>query len=377
MALYDVTAFGSSLEFDTSFYQFGSCVQIDATHFINFWAGVDSDGYVQVFEVNTSTGAVTKKGTALEFDTTNGAHNSCAQIDDTHFINFWSGADDDGFVQVFTVNTSTWAVTAEGSALEFDTVLGFYNSCCQIDETHYLNFWAGSGDDGFVQVFTVDTDDWAVTAEGSALEFDTADCSYNSCYQIDGTHFINFWAGVGDDGFVQVFTVDTDDWAVTKEGTALEFDTGFCAYNSCAQIDGTHFINFWDGTDYDGFAQVFTVNTSTWAVTKEGTALEFDTAIAFYNSCAQIDDTHFINFWAGWGYDGYVQVFTVNTSTWAVTAEGSALEFDTSKAEYNSCCEISKGKFINFWSWHDSNGYVRTFSVEMPAGLGNPVMIWG
>ena len=65
-----------------------------------------------------------------------------------------------------------------------------------------------------------------------------------------------------------------------------------------------------------------------WAVTTANASLEFDTVQGTYSSCYQIDSNHFINFWAGNGYNGYVQVFTVNTSTWDVTTANARLELD-------------------------------------------------
>ena len=156
MTAWAVTTAADGIEFDTQQALFSSCRQIDSNHFINFWSGVDYDGYVQVFTVNTTTWAVTTANDPLEFDTTNGQYNSCFAIDSNHFINFWSSDGADGYVQVFTVNTSTWAVTTANNALEFDTVNGTYNSCFQIDSNHFINFWSGDGSDGYVQVFTVE-----------------------------------------------------------------------------------------------------------------------------------------------------------------------------------------------------------------------------
>jgi len=154
---------------------------------------------------------VTTANASLEFDAVNGEENSCYQIDSNHFINFWTGADDDGYVQVFTVNTSTWAVTTANASLEFDTGRCYSNSCYQIDSNHFINFWQGLDIDGYVQVFTVNTSTWAVTTAAASLEFDAVNGEDNSCYQIDSNHFINFWTGANYDGFVQVFTIDVGD----------------------------------------------------------------------------------------------------------------------------------------------------------------------
>jgi len=211
---------------------------------------------------------ITTAGASLEFDTQDGEYNSCYQIDNNHFINFWRGADSDGYVQTFTVNTSTWAVTTAGASLEFDTQGGSYNSCYQIDSNHFINFWYGADADGYTQVFDVNLSTYAITTAAASLEFETDECTYNSCCQIDSGHYINFWADASDDGQVQVFAVavpaDPESWEVRTACGGLEFDTQYGSYNSCTQIDTNHFINFWQGTDDDGFVQTFTVNTSTW-----------------------------------------------------------------------------------------------------------------
>jgi len=59
--------------------------------------------------VNTTTYAITTAGDKFPLTATQykGQYNSCAQIDANHFINFFVSADDDGYVGVVIVNTST------------------------------------------------------------------------------------------------------------------------------------------------------------------------------------------------------------------------------------------------------------------------------
>jgi len=147
--------------------------------------------------------------------------------------------------------------------LEFDTQNGNYSNCCKIDTSHFINFWLGTSSDAYVQVFTVNTSTFAVTTANTALKYFNDDISANSCFMIDSTHFINFWQdSLGIDGEVQVFAISTT-YAVTTANSALTFDAGNGNYNSCQQIDANHFIVFYAGTDVDGFAVVITVNTST------------------------------------------------------------------------------------------------------------------
>ena len=373
MADWDVTTAAASLEFDTRDNSFNSCFQIDSNHFINFWLGgaATTDGFTQVFTVNTSTWAVTTAAASKLFSTDVGTYNTCYQIDSNHFINFWRGVSSDGFVQTFTVNTSTWAVTTAAAVLEFDTQNYIYGSVAKIDTNHFILFYLGSTatQDNHAQTFTVNTTTWAVTTAAARFLFDTDVGTLNSCFQIDANHFINFWQGVAADGFVQTFTVDTTTWAVTTAAAPLEFDTQQGSYHSCYQIDSNHFIDFWLGgaATTDGFVQTFTVNTTTWDVTTAAASLQFETDTGSYNSCRQIDANHFINFWTGPGADGFTQVFTVNTTTWAVTTAAASLEFDTQSCVYNSCFQIDANHFINFWQGFDTDGFVQVFTVELPA----------
>lgn len=373
MANYDITTAAARLEFDTVDNGSNSCYPIDSNHFINFYQGSDSDGYVEVFTVNTTTWEVATAAARLEFDTVNNSTNSCYKVDTNHFINFYGGSDSDGYVEIFAVDTTTWAVTTTSARLEFDTVSGSAHSCYKVDVNHFINFWQGSDGDGYTQVFTVDTTTWAVTTAAASLEFDTVAGSFNSCYQIDSNHFINFWGGSDGDNFAQVFTVNTTTWAVSTANATLEFDTIGGPGNKCFQVDANHFINFYSGSDSDGYVEVFTVNTTTWAITTANTRLEFDTVLNGGSSCYRIDTTHFINFWAGSDSDGFVQAFTVDTTTWAVTTTAAALEFDTVGGQTPSCYQIDTAHYINFWQGESSDGFVQVFTVEVPSSAQTTV----
>jgi hypothetical protein len=373
MATWDVTTANSSLEFDTQNDTYNSCYQIDSNHFINFWLGgaATTDGFVQVFTVNTSTWAVTTANSSLQFDTDVGSYNSCYQIDSNHFINFWSGSGADGFVQVFTVNTTTWAVTTANSSLEFDTQNYYGGSTVAIDSNHFLLIWFGGASyHSYAQVFTVNTTTWAVTTANSSLEIDTQSGGSVNCLKIDSNHFITFWTGYSaiydNTGVTQIIAVDTTTWAVTTAGSQLVFDNRLHQYDSSAMIDTNHFIHIWSGYSggYKSMAAIFEVNTSTWAISNYA-SLNLG-AILNHNSCVIIDTNHVINFYQdSTSGDGFTQSYTVNTSTWAVTTSASSLEFDTQDAAYNTSYKIDSNHFINFWAGPGSDGFVQVFSVEM------------
>lgn len=305
-----------------------SLAKIDDTHYIAFWEGENNDGFVQVVEVNLQTGECTLLGTALEFDTSNNGDNSCLKIDATHFLNVWRGAGNDGFAQVFAVNTTSWAVTDVGTPLEFDVADNDFNSLTQLDANHFLNCYSGTSNVGIATVLEVDLGTYAVTAVGTPLTFESADASYITSAPLgDGQHVIVFWTDTDSDGKARVLNVDGS-WDVTTAGALFEFDTSEAFYNSCASLnDGEHFINFWKGVDGDGFAQVFEVDLGTWAITALGTALEYDTDNSTGNKTIAVgnDDLHFLTMWRSNNSDAVAQVFEVDGATFAVTASSDEL----------------------------------------------------
>ncbi len=303
---WDVTS-GTKHEFDTVNGQYNSLVKINDTHYLNTYSGTDFDGYAVVLVVDLDTLTITS-GTKHEFDTDNGDYSSLVKINDTHYLNTYAGGDgDDGYAVVLVVDLNTLIITS-GTKHEFDNVNGQYNSLVKINDTHYINTYMGNDDDGYAVVLTVDLDTLIITS-GTKHEFDTVTGYYNSLVKINDTHYLNTYSGNDFDGYAVVLTVDLDTLIITS-GTKHEFDTvtGFC--NSLVKINDTHYINTYGGDGDDGYAVVLTVDLDTLIITS-GTKHEFDTVTGRCNSLVKINDTHYLNSYTGTDYDGYSVVLTV------------------------------------------------------------------
>jgi len=112
----------------------------------------------------------------LEHDTDTGIHNSLVQVDSDTYALAYSGTDSDGFISTFTISSDGTTIT-EVDSLEHDTDTGTHNSLVQVDSDTYALAYSGTGDDGFISTFTIDSDG-TITAvktqsEGNNLEHDT------------------------------------------------------------------------------------------------------------------------------------------------------------------------------------------------------------
>ena len=354
---YNITK-GTPFEFDNVQGRYNSLAQIDATHFLNTYSGADYDGWAVILTVDTSSGTITK-GTPFEFDPVLGIDHSLAQIDATHFLNTYSGVDYDGWAVILTVDTSSGTIT-NGTPFEFNHVSGTYHSLAKIDATHFLNTYGAVDNKGWAVILTVDTSSGTIT-NGTPFEFDPVSGLDHSLAKIDATHFLNTYSGLNSDGWAVILTVDTSSGTITK-GTPFEFDHVSGTYNSLAKIDATHFLNTYYGADADGWAVILTVDTGSGTITK-GTPFEFDHVHGAYHSLAQIDATHFLNTYLGVDSDGWAVILTVDTSSGTIT-KGTPFEFDHVLGAYHSLAQIDATHFLNAYYGADEDGWAVILDLE-------------
>jgi len=324
--------------------------QIDETHYIVFYTKTGNDGFVVVVSVDLDTGVITTLGTPLEYDATNGRFPECIKVDANHFLNFWSGTDNDGFAQVFTVNLTTWAVTATGTPLEFDTAGYFGGSVAQVDSNHFTLFYIDNSINGIVSNFEVNLTTYAVTEVGSPLTLVAVAMDYPSISPIgNGTHFIAAWTDTGD-GKAQVYSVNTGTWNSTAIGSSFSFETTIASYIELSSLgDGEYFPVSWTGVGNDGFVAVLNVNQSTYAVTAAGSTLEFDTTSATQIKNVSLEDgEHFALCWLNTN-DPKIQIFEVDTLTYDITASTDVLSYGTDNAFKNFLILVNSDTLLGSW----------------------------
>lgn len=229
----------------------------------------------------------------------------------------------------------------------------------KITDTKIAVFWRGVDGDGFCRNFLVDPNTGVMTAIGTLVEFDPGNFNTGKGIFVGGTSqdVLLAWRGVDNDGFVRAFECEAD--TIIPRSSALEFDTGFASDISLAAINATNFICFYSNSLDEGIATVFQVNAATGAVTEPGSPLVFEASNNFNNSCAPLGDgTRFINLWIA-GSTVRAQMFSVNLTTWAITALSTAIT-PTGYFDTGPTFSIGDGeRFMSFYNgiFPSNNGY--------------------
>jgi len=317
-----LTAPGASLEFDTrNLTSAAAVVSIDGSHVLVVWNGASlGNTLAQVMEINTSTWDVTTAAASLSLGISGQGRFSAAKIDDNHVVFCNAEAiSDDGYAQTLEVNTSTWEVTTASGRFVFDTTLQYnFGESLLIDSNKILQAWSVTGG-GRIQVLSVDTSTWDVSTAGALFSYGAAEARYNTLNAIDSTHILHSFTGGLSNGYIRTLSIETSTWAVSTASSDFNFETGACTYIDFNIVDPNHFVGAWAGPDNDGFTQVFEVNTSTWAVTTSAARLEFDTSNGQHITLVQFSESQYTLAWNGVDSDGFIQLFDIDIPGGVVT----------------------------------------------------------
>lgn len=323
------------------------------------WRDVDGDGFAQAFNVTADT--IVAMGSPYEFDTSNGENFTLAQIDLTHVICFYTSASNEGYATVFAINLTTGAVTEPGSDTLFESVGNDSNSCIAVgDGTHFINFWSNSST-GRAQCFTVNTGSWAITAESTPLTFDLSNVQFNNAFSAaTGIDFINIYYSSGFDSFfAQSFRLNISTFAITGLGVPATFSTGQSL--SASQLDDNHFVAFYAASAGVGFVQLLEWNPSTFNFSTVGDPLGGYDFTSGQNIIGvhHLEDDVVMVVWGDVGTEEGKSAMFITTGdivngTWLYAGHGDEVSNTSGGAwttRRNGLAEVSKPRFSQFLNY--------------------------
>ena len=212
--------------------------------------------------------------------------------------------------------------------------------------------------------------------KGTPYEYDSVNGRYPALYEIDETHYLCVYQGSENDGYAVVLTVDTNAGTITQE-TPIEFETNYADFPVLAQIDATHYLCIYKGSDYtdhpiyyDSWAVVLTIDTGDWTIVA-GTPFELYIDYMYYAlDLSKIDCTHFLCAYTGtdydddWSvYDGWAVVLSVDTGDWSITVE-TPFEFETIMAASPVLSQIDNSHYLCVYKGPDGDGWSTVLTVD-------------
>ncbi len=94
----------ATIEHNTSDASYNSLIQVDSDTYVLAYSGTNEDGFIATFTIS-SNGATITKVDEIEHDTDKGRHNSIIQIDSDTYALAYEGLNSDGFIKTFSVQS--------------------------------------------------------------------------------------------------------------------------------------------------------------------------------------------------------------------------------------------------------------------------------
>ncbi len=267
----------------------------------------NNKGTAAILEINKPMKKVTAVSSVV-FDSNFGMFPSLSKIDDRHYLCAYSGLSRKGQAVVLTVDTATWAINKE-SVFVFDTVRGDTPALSRIDDENHLCVYEGNFKKGVAVVLTVDTGTWNISKQIPAT-FEVTRCTSPAVSRIDSQHYILAYAGPSYRGQGVVLNVASFPWSISIL-SRFEFDSDVGLFPDLEKIEDDRYLCVYEGANSDAWTNVFTVDPGTWKVTP-GIAVEYDPVGGESPAAVQIDESHFLCVYQGSNNDGWAAILNTD-----------------------------------------------------------------
>ena len=143
--------------------------------------------------------------------------------------------------------------------------------------------------------------------------------------------------------------------------TPFEFNIFDGRDPALVQIDDTHYLCAYRGWGGIGKAVVLNVNTTTWTISRSVTetfAFEAETP-----ALVQIDNSNYLCAYEGNRDDGWAVILTVDPITWMIT-KGTPFEFDPSRGETPALAKIDDTHYLCAYEGDRDDGWAVVLTVD-------------
>ena len=366
-----------ALEHDLSQGKHNSLVQVDSDTYALAYSGVDDDGFISTFTIS-SDGATITEVDSLEHDTDTNGHpinkngaNSLVKVDSDTFALAYTGADDDGFISTFTIdsdgNITAVRTQSEGNNLEHDTSKGWNNSLVKVDSDTVALAYTDVWGDGIIKTFTISSDGTTIT-QVESLEHDTSSNADNSLVHVDSDIFALAYNGAGQDGFISTFSIDSDgDITAIKtqsEGNNFEYDDRYGYHNSLVKVDSDTvllaYMYSWEGMPY-GKISSFTID-SDGNITEVINSSTFEIRSIKYISVLQVDSDTYAVAWTNYQGFGKLTTMTINPDG-TYPSQSRPLQIFDNYNSFNSLVKVDSDTIALASAGAGDDGLISTFGI--------------
>ena len=202
----------ASLEYEYTLGRYASTAHVSGNVYVMAYGGSGDNGYIKTFTLNNN-GSISLIATD-EHDDANGTYNSIIKLNGTVYALAYTGSNNASYLKTFNISNDGSDIEALGQNIHQSST-SYHHSLVKADDNTVVLAYMGPGNDGYIKTFTISNDGADIT-QVSALEHNGSQGSWNSLVKMDEDSYVLAYAGHGNDGYIQTFTIPDDGSSITK-----------------------------------------------------------------------------------------------------------------------------------------------------------------
>jgi hypothetical protein len=302
----------------------------------------------------------------LEFDTSNGCEPSIIHVFDDVYAIAYRGSGNDGFLKTVSINDSGEIDNSVIDTLEYDTSNGYEPSIIHVSGNVYAIAYRGSGSDGFLKTVFINANGRIGNSVIDTLEYDTSNGYEPSIIHVSGNVYAIAYRGSGSDGFLKTFTINTNGQIGNSAIDTLEYDTSSGYEPSIINVSGDIYAIAYRGIFDSGHLKTLSVDPSGNIGNSTIDIYIFDN-YGCEPCIISISDDLFAIAYRGPGNRGYLKTISITSSGDIAGYATDTFEFDASSGYEPVITNTSGDIYALAYRGPGRDGFVKTVEI---AGTG-------
>ena len=302
--------------------------------------------------------------TGFEHDATYGLNARVKQVGDAmNYAVCYLGDGGTGEFVTLSVNPSTYAIT-EIDQFQYSAV-AIYSDVAVIDSTHVVVAYEGADNDGYVQILSMDTAKDNI-ASIEILEYEPNETVYTQrIHLIDATHFIVGYCKGDNTGWAKTFSFDGSYQNITVLDSLQVEALATYAYFEMEEITTNAYVCAYGYTDHN-IISTFTIDGSYQFTMRD--SLDHDTGTWQTQGLEIPDATHILQVYMSGTNDGEAKTFSVDgtyqiTQIDSINWGGGTLDL-VGSYEADLIKSSAANQYVFDYSANSNDGYLRSFTLD-------------
>lgn len=307
-----------------------------------------------------------------EFDTSDGGSPEIINVGTDTFAIAYSGSGSDGFLKTYTVDSSGAITSPEIDSLEFDTSNGSEPDIIHVSGDVYAIAYRGQANDGFLVTVTISAAGAISNSVIDTEEFDPSSAFEPSIVHVSGDVYAIAYRGPQNDGFIKTVTIGAAGAITAGALDTFEFDTSDGTTPDIINVSGTTFAVAYQGSGGDGFVKTVTISALGIIVGLAIDTFEFDTTDGITPEIQNISGTTYLITYQGTG-GGYLKTITISALGTITNPAVDTEQFDTT-ATAPRAINVGTDTYAVVYSGVDADGFVKTYTISAAGAITNPAI---